>query len=196
MKGEKGVAIMINKRWRNCIINIQVCNERLLAVDVHILHKRFRFIVVYMPHGGCRNEVVEGIYDEISILHEDALKKNLVAVCGGDWNASVGQRCEGECSNVVGEYGHGNRNDRGTWFVQWATSEKLMIANTFFDQLEQDRWTHSGNGGCRQIDFICFDQFAHRLVEDARASSTIGVGKDHRGVQSDLVIPSRGKRRS
>ena len=40
---------------------INVLNERLLAVDVDIGSKRFRFIATYMPHGGLKDIVVAGV---------------------------------------------------------------------------------------------------------------------------------------
>ena len=66
---------------------------------------------------------------------------------------------------------------------------------TLYECPVQERWTHSGTGGVRQIDFILLDQCKSRWIEAATTTDCIGVGKDHRGVKLDLLIPGLARDR-
>ena len=83
-----------------------------------------------------------------------------------------------------------------SWFVQWATVDKFTIVNTFCNQDMHDRWTHTGVGGLRQIDFILLDQHARKWMKDARATDLIGIGKDHRGVKLNLEFTTTRRERT
>ena len=93
--------------------------------------------------------------------------------------------------------GHGYccPNNRGSWLVQWARMEKLVIANTFYNQAMHDRWTHNGAKGQRPIVSVLIDQKAGNWVRDARAVDSIGTGKDHRGVKLDLKVTTAQRQR-
>ena len=96
--------------------------------------------------------------------------------------------CDGECENIDSNYSLGYRSVRGTWFVQRATVEKLRIASSCWALPENDRRTHSGAVGTRQVDFIAIDQFPRRMIEDANTTDCIGVGRDHRRVKRELTL--------
>ena len=72
---------------------------------------------------------------------------------GGDFNAKPGSLQEGECHEIIGAYGMGQRNERGEKMVKWAWMNDLSICNTMFKKLPEKRWTHIWHGEKRQIDF-------------------------------------------
>jgi hypothetical protein len=59
-------------------------------------NKYFRFISAYMPHGGCADEQVMKMYEDIERLHAKDWETRKITICGGDWNAVVGTRESGE----------------------------------------------------------------------------------------------------
>ena len=188
-KGEKGVAILLHVKWASGVKNILPVSERILAADVSIRDKTFRFVATYMPHGGRSDEEVEQSYHELDKLHVEATQKSYTTVYGGDWNAIAGHWVYGDDEKVLGRNGHGNRNARGEWLVQWAMVEQLCIANTLFEHPLENVWTHCRGDRRRQIDFICIDQKARKMIQDANATNLIGIGVDHKAVQLCLSIP-------
>ena len=56
--------------------------------------------------------------------------EDILAVMG-DMNAKVGKEKYG---SVVGRYGLGERNERGTPLINFCEENKLVIMNTFFKQ--------------------------------------------------------------
>ena len=75
-KGEKGVAVFLHDRWADQVTRVTAISKRLLAVDVIVARRQFRFIVTYMPHGGRPDEEVASIYDAIDKLHTDAFQRH------------------------------------------------------------------------------------------------------------------------
>ena len=58
----------------------------------------------------------------------------------GDLNVKVGGHQQGDGA-AVGQYGYGERKERGTIVVQFATSENLTISNTCFKKRKSRKWT-------------------------------------------------------
>ena len=56
-----------------------------------------------------------------------SLKLNVM----GDMNAKIGK---GKVENHVGEYGLGERNERGERLLEYVMQKDLSIANTYFQQ--------------------------------------------------------------
>ena len=129
---------------------------------------RISLVVVYMPHCGYIDDDVQEIYDILEQLHEEARKRKRIFVVGGDWNAEVQSV---RYDTVVGGYANQMGNSRGEWLRRWATSEKLMLTNTFFKKRWGLLWTHSQNGRKRQIDYIAIDSKYRSLVKDAQVDS-------------------------
>ena len=50
----------------------------------------------------------------------------------GDMNAKVGSISH---SNIVGNFGLGDKNDRGERLIQFCKHNQLIITNTWFQQL-------------------------------------------------------------
>ena len=52
-----------------------------------------------------------------------------------------------EMEQWVGQYGYGERNERGTILAQFVTSENLTISSTCFKKRKSRKWTwRSPNG--------------------------------------------------
>ena len=58
----------------------------------------------------------------------------------GDFNAKVGTHKQ-DNEQVIGKYGVGQRNETGGRLVEFAISQKLYIANTWFKQTACRKWT-------------------------------------------------------
>ena len=80
-----------------------------------------------MPTSTHEDEEVEEFYEEVSKIMSE--NKSYYKIVKGDFNAKVGGHQQGDGA-AVGQYGYGERNERGTTLVQFATSENLTISNT------------------------------------------------------------------
>jgi hypothetical protein len=58
-KGQKGVGILLHKRWRDAMRAFRPVNERICWAEMDTGEKQLAFIAIYMPHGGCPDHEVE-----------------------------------------------------------------------------------------------------------------------------------------
>ena len=193
-EGSKGVAILLHRKWSQGFKAFHAISNRLCSVDCSISGSPCRLISAYFPHGGHDDEEVEGLYSEINKCVDGARRQNRTCIMMGDCNAVLGERQEGDDEESVGMYGLGCRNERGNLLAQWASSQRMTVANTCFEKSIEEQWTHINGNSKRQIDFgfICIRK--KDWLVDAGADDSIGVGSDHRSVYMILAMPrSRGR---
>ena len=86
-----GVAIMVNKRFRNAILGRNLKNDRIISV--HFQGKPFNITViqVYAPTSKAEEAEVERFYEDLQDLLELTSPKDVLFITG-DWNAKVGSQ--------------------------------------------------------------------------------------------------------
>ena len=98
----------------------------------------------------------------------------------GDLNAKVGCGSSGE---VVGNYGLGQRNERGDRWVEWCESWEQIIMNTFFRHHTRHlyTWKRPGDRVRNQIDYITVNRRFRNSISQVKTSpgADCGVGCDH-----------------
>ena len=128
----------MKKQLAGNIIEFFSINEREAGLILK-LNKRYqvKVIQVYAPTSTHDDEEVERFYEDV----ETAMRRNKThfTFVIGDFNAKIGQKRVGE--TAVGNFGIGNRNDRGDFLVEFAERNQLKIMNTFFQKKENRRWT-------------------------------------------------------
>ena len=84
-----GVAIMVNKRVRNAVLECNLKNDRMISV--HFQGKPFNITVIqaYAPTSNTEEAEVEWFYEDLQDLLELIPKKDVLFIIG-DWNAKVG----------------------------------------------------------------------------------------------------------
>ena len=187
-KGEKGIGILLHNKLVKFFKTFHAVSNRLGAVDVDIGSCWLRFIAVYMPHGGCDDEQVEGIHAQLTDLVSRASLGNRRCIVAGDWNAIVRSRQVGNDENILGQYGVGSRNVRGEWLIHWASTHGLAIVNTMIEKSFDKQWTYESGGIRRQLDYCLTNSDWTKRVMDAAACEDIGVGIDHRTVKVAIKI--------
>lgn len=145
---------------------------------------RIKIVQVYAPHSGRTDVETDDFYDDVTLaINNDHVTHTIVM---GDFNAKVGQHLNDE--QCTGQYGLGTRNKRGERLVDFASSNQLCVANTFFDKKPTRKWTwlSPDNKTKNEIDYILTSQ--KRLTQD------ISFGSNHRMVRAKIHIQRRGAR--
>ena len=109
-----GVAIIVNKRVRNAVLECDLKNDRMISVCFQ--GKPFNIMVIqaYAPTSNTEEAEVEWFYEDLPDLLELTPKKDVLFIIGG-WNAKVGSQ---ETPGVTGKFGLGMRNEAGQRLIR------------------------------------------------------------------------------
>ena len=119
---------MLNKKWRQKIIDTECINERAITTTILVNHQRIKMMSVYFLHSGYADRHVGKMY-RTTEKHTNTSKK-CIPIVGGDFNAELTPGYGVECSSV-GSHTHTLKggNKRGDWMKHW-----LMLQNFYSTQ--------------------------------------------------------------
>ena len=106
---------------------------------------------------------------------------------GGDFNAMLGEPCEGDDTDILGTCGFGQRNERGWMLAHWVARTGLVVQSRLDPLVSvEDSWTcrRAMDGQLVQIDYI-FSTGDLALVM-GKYDHSMPVGLDHRCVHCIL----------
>ena len=133
-----------------------------------------------------QNEEINEFYVKLEDTRRKS-KANEILEVMGDLNAKVGRNRDG---NTVGPFGLDARNERGDLWVDWCRNNKVIIANTWFQNHPRRLWTwQSPDDTTRnQVDFIAISKRYKNGVLNCRTFPGADVGSDHEPVLATLRV--------
>lgn len=144
--GNRGVAILLSRKWKNNVLNTYHINDRLLMIKLEAQPTALYIIQVYFPTSKQQNEEeVDALYEQIEELLEIIGGKENVFIMG-DFNAIVGYQ-NPHPKKSIGKFGLGKMNERGSKLMDFCQQNELTISNTFFEVPLRRRytWTQPGD---------------------------------------------------
>ncbi|XP_039290975.1 craniofacial development protein 2-like [Nilaparvata lugens] len=158
-----GVEIVLDKKWGGRVKSYMLFSDRIILIKLESAGEHIAIMQLYMPTSGYSDEDLEEVYEQIEEVL-NYVKDNETLIILGDWNAVVGEGRDGE---VIGEYGLGNRNERGQRLVDFCVEKNFVIANTIFKQPLRRRytWTQPGDIARYQIDYIILRKKHKRYIQ-------------------------------
>ncbi|KAL1446846.1 hypothetical protein WDU94_003496 [Cyamophila willieti] len=188
-----GIGFLVNKEIGQNIITMEGSSSRVGRLVLK-LNDRYKLQIVqaYAPTSSHTDEEVEQFYEELKEMHEKGNDCQFKIVMG-DFNAKIGTKLHGE--TVIGNYGFGNRNDRGNRLVQFAEEKRLYIMNSFFKKQPTRKWTwfSPDREVKNEIDFITTNQ--KHIVKDVTVLNKFNTGSDHRLVRARIEVDIKCERR-
>ena len=109
-----GLAIMVNQRVRNAVLECSLKNDRMTSVRFQGKPFNIMVIQVYAPTSKAEEAEVERFCEDLQDLLE-LTPKNDVLFIKGDWNAKVGSQ---GTPGVTGKFGLGMQNEEGQRLIE------------------------------------------------------------------------------
>lgn len=181
-----GVAIIINKNFKHNVIKYQAISERVIYITIK-LNKRYHLQIIqaYAPTSKAEEEEIERFYEDLTKARQ--MEKAHFVIVMGDFNAKIGERKQGD-TDYVGNFGLGERNERGETLTNYLDKENLYCLNTFFKKPKQRKWTWRSpdNKTRNEIDFILSNK--KTICRDVSVLNRFNTGSDHRLVRAKIKI--------
>ena len=173
-----GVAIWVHRKTASCLTSYNAVSSRVMSTTFAAKPRNVTVIQCYAPTADKADEEADRFYQEVSQVLAETPKKNLLLITG-DFNARVGE--DAEESEVLGRYGHGERNERGQTLVDFCAEHKLVITNTLFRLHNRHRYTWKSPDGITrtQIDYIMISKQWKQSISNARTCLSADCDSDH-----------------
>ncbi|VVC30385.1 Endonuclease/exonuclease/phosphatase,Reverse transcriptase domain [Cinara cedri] len=175
--GIGGVGIIMSKAIGKKVKGFVQYNERIILVKIETKLKDTIIVQVYMPTSNSSERELEEVYEGIEkVIEKVKGDENLIIM--GDWNAVVGEESLGR---IIGNYGLGNRNERGDRLIDFFSNHELLITNTYFKHHPRRRytWKMPGDINRYQIDYIMVKKRFRNQVKDCRSYPGADIDSDH-----------------
>ncbi|XP_071648484.1 craniofacial development protein 2-like [Temnothorax longispinosus] len=185
-----GVAIIVSGEVDRAVKNVVPVSDRIMLMQINAVPFGLNIIQVYAPTAACAEEEIDNFYDCLSDVMEK-MKRKGVTVLMGDLNAKVGS---GRVGRTVGDFGLGERNERGDRFVEFCAGYGLAIMNTFFELPKRRLYTWKSPADApdrvvrNQIDFFTIQQRYRNAVRSVRACPGADVCSDHVLLMAQFVL--------
>lgn len=147
-------------------------------------------VQVYAPTADKNDDVIEEFYAQIETVLR-SLKKHEINIVMGDFNAKVGQ---GKVEGYVGDYGLGERNDRGDRLVQFCQEKDFIVSNTMFQLPPRRLYTWKSPADKtdhivrNQIDYVLISRRHRNTVKSLKTYPGTDIGSDHNPLVAKLCI--------
>ena len=191
---QRGVAVILDHSTSKCIIGHWPVSDRVLVVKLRGQYFNISLIQVYAPTAQSPDADIENFYEDLDKAKSHCKSQDIVIIMG-DFNAKVG---EGKFENVVGEYGLGERNERGERFIEWCKANNQIITNTWFKNHPRRRWTWRSPGDtCKnQIDYITINERFRNSITQSKSYPGADCNSDHIQVICNIKTKLRKLRKN
>ena len=183
-----GVATLVSSSIEKSVIDFFPISDRLMVLKINTSRRVMNIVQVYAPTNDKDDNMIEEFYAELDEAMKLA-KKGEITIIMGDFNAKVGA---GAVGNVVGNFGLGDRNNRGDRLVQFCTEQQLSIVNTFFKLPPRRLYTWKSPTDCEehrvrnQIDYILINTTFQKSVKSAKTYPGADINSDHNPVVMEI----------
>lgn len=190
-KGLYGVGFLIKKAWKNNITNFTGISERVALLQMKFGKLNISIIQAYAPTERSDDTEIQKFYNDLKKAHTLADEKIIVL---GDFNAKIGQPKKEE-KPVMGQYGLGQRNERGERLLEYAFEHRLAIINTYFKKRPNRRWTWKSPDESvkNEIDYIMTN--VPKIVQNYEVLNNVKFRTDHRLLRVTVLLNQSKKSR-
>ena len=138
-----GVAIMVNKRVQNAVLECNLKNNRMISDRVQGKPFNITVIQVYAPTSNAEEAEVERLYEDLQDFLELTHQKDVLFIVG-DWTEKVRSQ---ETPGVTGKFGLGVQNEAVQRLIEFCQENTLVIGNTLFQQHKRRLYTWTSPDG-------------------------------------------------
>ena len=182
--------LVANPHIAKCVLGYNPVNERMMSIRIQGKPANISIVQVYAPTSSANEDVIETFYDDLQQTIDDTPKRDIL-ILTGDFNSKVGD-CSTN-SNVMGNNGLGEQNERGERLVEFCDENGFVIVNTLFKQHPRRlyTWTSPNQKTRNQIDYIMVKRRWRSSCVYAKTHPGADCGSDHQLLVAGLRMKLR-----
>ena len=179
-KHRNGVGIVMKNSVAKSMTGFWAISDRVIMMKLEAKPFNINVMQVCAPTQDHDDEEIEQFYQEIQNGIKYTKSDEVICIMG-DLNAKVGDE---RYQNIVGMHGLGRRNERGERLMQFCQENKLIIANTWFQQPVRKlyTWKSPGDISRNQIDYIMLNERFRNCIKKAKTYPGADMNSDHNPV--------------
>ena len=139
-KHENGDGFLVPKDIVNTVTGCRQVSSRDFSIRLRAIPFNITILQTHAQASDYDDNEIQEFYDKLQNVVDQTPRKDILVV-QGHWNAKVGK---GACDNwqgICGPFRNQHTNERGHRFLEFATSNDLVLANTFGHHKASGRWT-------------------------------------------------------
>ncbi|XP_061344089.1 uncharacterized protein LOC133290051 [Gastrolobium bilobum] len=129
-KSRNGVGIMIDKSFRDKVVNVKRKGDRIILVKLVVGDLILNILSVYAPQIGLQPTDKSQFWEDLEEVLKGIPREEKIFV-GGDLNGHVG-KSNGGFDRIHGGFGYGTRNETGEDILNVALASDLMSKKHIF----------------------------------------------------------------
>lgn len=185
-----GVAVIVKTELDSYVKNVIPISDRIIVIQLAGKPLSINIIQIYAPTADKNEQVVEEFYEQLNAVLK-SLKKSDMCYIMGDFNSKVGKGKQGK---YVGEFGLGERNERGDRLIQFCEEQEFIVANTFFKQPPRRLYTWIAPGDNpqkiirNQIDYVLVTDRFKNSIKNIKTYPGADVNSNHNPLVATVHI--------
>ena len=161
-------------------------SDRVIMMKLEAKPFNINVMQVYAPTQDYEGEEIEKFYQEIPNGMKYAKSDGVICMMR-DLYAKVGHE---RYQNIVGMHGLGRINEMIKRLIQFWQNNKLIIANTWFQQPVRKlyTWKCPGDISKNQIYYIMFNERFRNCIKQAKTYPGADMNSDHNKWMTDYIL--------
>ena len=189
-----GVGLLMTPEATKALLSWEPVSPRILSARFNSKGRKVTILQCYAPTNVADEEEKEDFYEQLQAVLDKAPRRDL-KILMGDLNAKVGSD-NTDRELIMGKHGTGTQNENGELFVEFCTSNDLVIGGTIFPHKTNHKttWVSPDGRTNNQIDHITIGRKWRRSLLDVRVMRGADAASDHHLVIAAIKIKLKAYR--
>ena len=160
------------------VLEVKRVSDRITPMKLEVKGSILNIVIAYAPQVNNSMEEKNYFWEDLDGLIESISKEKRI-VLGAKLNGHVGEGNIGD-EEIMGRYGAGTRNKKGSMVVDFGKRMDLAIVNTYFKKKEKHRVTYKSGGKSIQVDYVMCRRRNLKEMCDCKVIVNACVARQHR----------------
>ena len=185
-KRKNRIGIVVREELAESVLEVKRVSGRLMATKLEVKGSILNIASAYATQVNNSMEEKNDFWEYLDGLIKSISKEERI-VFGADLNGHVGEGNIGD-EEIMGRYGAGTRNKKGSMVVDFGKRMDLAILNTYFKKKDEHRVTYKGGGKSTQVDYVMCRRRNLKAMCNCKVIVNECVAKQHRMVVCKMVL--------